>query len=94
MLWSSLGLTLLIAQGEAFPSYLSEAFIKNRNPRLVKKDADCPFAQAHAKRQAPGSIPPFDASQQYVSNQGVHSFVPPSNNDQRGPCMYKSILTE
>lgn len=28
----------------------------------------------------------FDASQQYISNQGEYAFVAPSGDDQRGPC--------
>ena len=44
-------------------------------------------AKEVVKRQAKGVIPPFDAQQQYVSNQGVHAFNPPSGDDQRGPCM-------
>lgn len=28
----------------------------------------------------------FDASAQYVSNQGAHAFNPPGEGDQRGPC--------
>ncbi|ORY14130.1 hypothetical protein BCR34DRAFT_662784 [Clohesyomyces aquaticus] len=43
---------------------------------------NCPLA----KRQLNGVTPPFDAKQQYVSNQGAHKFVAPSGNDQRGPC--------
>jgi len=38
------------------------------------------------ERQFPGAIPPFDAKSQYVSNTGKYAFVPPSGNDQRGPC--------
>ncbi len=45
-------------------------------------------AKEVAKRQAKGVIPPFNAQQQYVSNQGVHAFNPPSGDDQRGPCMF------
>lgn len=64
--------------------------------RLEERKPGCPFAKrvaepeacpyAREKRQAPGVTPPFDASQQYVSNTGDHAFVAPGPNDQRGPC--------
>ncbi|KAI0532539.1 Chloroperoxidase [Xylaria digitata] len=44
--------------------------------------SDCPFS----KRQAAGLTPPFDAKQQYVSNTGNHTFVPPHDSNRRGPC--------
>lgn len=73
----------------AFPALLSEAMIQIRGSneaqaRATGVEGGCPFS----KRQAKGITPPFDAAQQYVSNQGAHAFVPPSGNDQRGPCMF------
>jgi hypothetical protein len=67
---------------------LSEAMIRIRGANEAQArasgiEAGCPFS----KRQAKGITPPFDAAQQYVSNQGEHAFVPPSGIDQRGPCM-------
>lgn len=53
--------------------------------------AGCPFSKE--KRQAPGVTPPFNAEQQYVSNTGAHKFVPPSGNDQRGPCEILPFLS-
>lgn len=74
---------------------------QNEHARLEKRELDgdvakrdatagagCPFAKE--KRQAPGVTPPFDASQQYVSNTGAHAFVAPGPSDQRGPCEYPS----
>ncbi|KAF2100903.1 Cloroperoxidase [Rhizodiscina lignyota] len=51
----------------------------NEREALPEGISDCPFA----KRQLKGVTPPFDAEQQYVSNQGAHAFVAPSGNDQR-----------
>lgn len=80
----------------AFPGVLSDAFLQARAANELKAqnnaiEGGCPFAKREAetgfpKRQLPGVTPPFDAAQQYVSNQGSHAFVPPSGNDQRGPC--------
>ncbi len=69
------------------------------NAKLDQREPGCSFAKreasaeaepgcpyANQKRQAPGVTPPFDASQQYVSNTGSHAFVAPGPNDQRGPC--------
>jgi hypothetical protein len=86
---SSLAILALSAQNvAAFPAMLSEAMIQIRGANEVQAhasgvEAGCPFS----KRQAKGITPPFDAAQQYVSNQGENAFVPPSGNDQRGPCM-------
>jgi hypothetical protein len=70
------------------------------NAKLEQREPGCPFATReasaeaepgcpHAKQkcQAPGVTPPFDASQQYVSNTGSHAFIAPGPNDQRGPCL-------
>ena len=73
-------------------SQVEHAKVENRETGcpFTKRDAEaetepgCPFAKE--KRQAPGVFPPFDASQQYVSNTGAHAFVAPGPNDQRGPC--------
>lgn len=77
-----------IQHAYAFPSQLSEAMIQIRSANEAKARSqaisECPFA----KRQAKGVTPPFDASQQYVSNQGDHAFVAPSGDDQRGPCKF------
>lgn len=72
---------------------------KDANAKLEQREPGCPFAKREAsaeakpgcpyareKRQAPGVTPPFDASQQYVSNTGSHAFKAPSATDQRGPC--------
>lgn len=97
---SSLALLAFSAQHvSAFPAILSEAMIQIRGANEAQArdngvGAGCPYkreanAEAAAcpmKRQAKGIIPPFDAAQQYVSNTGEHAFVPPSGNDQRGPC--------
>ena len=75
-------------------SQVEQAQIETRKPGcpFAKRDPEaeaepgCPFAKE--KRQAPGVTPPFDASQQYVSNTGDHAFVAPGPTDQRGPCMH------
>ncbi|MCJ1449956.1 hypothetical protein MMC28_000284 [Mycoblastus sanguinarius] len=67
----------------AFPSLLSEAFVKARNAEPAQVDSPCPHL---AKRQAPGVTPPFNAAEQYVSNTGQFAFVAPGSGDQRGPC--------
>ena len=54
--------------------------------------AGCPFAAQKQKRQAPGVTPPFDPTLQYVSTSGAHAFVPPSGNDQRGPCKSRVLM--
>ena len=72
--------------------------------RIEKREPGCPFAKrepgaeaglgcpfAQEKRQAPGVTPPFDASQQYVSNTGEHAFVAPGPTDQRGPCTHPFV---
>ena len=90
-------LVLSAYEVSAFPSHLSEAFLQKRNANPAGVDSPCPHmvelakravagGPELAKRQAPGVVPPFDAAEQYVSNQGVHSFVAPGPTDQRGPC--------
>ncbi|KAL6718421.1 hypothetical protein ACLMJK_004510 [Lecanora helva] len=86
MLFSVLSLALAADTALAFPSLLSEAFINKRNAEPAGLDTPCPHMNQMAKRQAPGVTPPFDAEQQYVSNQGEHAFRAPGPNDQRGPC--------
>ena len=70
----------------AFPAVLSDTMINIRSTNEARALASGLDGPAGLKRQAPGVTPPFDAAQQYVSNQGAHAFVPPSGNDQRGPC--------
>ena len=79
-------LILTVDNAFAFPSMLSESFINRRHVEQASADSPCPRINEMAKRQAPGITPPFDASQQYVSNAGAHAFVAPGPNDQRGPC--------
>jgi hypothetical protein len=84
----------------AFPSHLSEAMLQlgKRGEEKVQARAveDCPFAKMKnkVKRQLPGVVPPFDATAQYVSNQGAHAFVAPSGTDQRGPCKFSKPLLQ
>ncbi|KAL9101911.1 MAG: hypothetical protein Q9163_002877 [Psora crenata] len=88
-------------QAWAFPSILSEAMLhfRDADPQAERSqfESQCPYANGKhkaesgptspfTKRQASGIMPPFDASQQYVSNTGAHQFIAPSGNDQRGPC--------
>ena len=70
----------------AFPSMLSEAFILKRNAQPASVDSPCPHLNGLTKRQAPGVTPPFDASEQYMSNTGSYTFVAPGPDDQRGAC--------
>ena len=89
MLTSLVLLALSAYEASAFPARLSEAFLQKRNADPVQVDSPCPHMAKmakFAKRQYPGSTPPFNASLQYVSNQGLHQFVPPGPTDQRGPC--------
>lgn len=73
----SLSLATLAFTGyaAAYPSIL--AHLQERDGSAAPQMAAPEF-----KRQTPG----FDAATQYVSNKGAHAFVPPSGNDQRGPC--------
>ena len=102
MLASFTLLALSAFEVSAFPSYLSEAFLQNRKADPAQVDSPCPHMADLAKRavtespettkrQAPGVVPPFNAAEQYVSNQGVHQFVAPGPTDQRGPCKFSHI---
>ena len=95
MLFSFVLLALSAYNVAGFPSHLSEALVQKRSA----DDSPCPHmvelakravaeGSEHAKRQAPGVVPPFNAADQYVSNQGQHKFVAPGPTDQRGPCKY------
>lgn len=106
LVFSLIVLVLGTTRTSGFPSHLSEVFLQGRKAvtettaehlaaRSIDSESKCPFgkkdvAMGTVKRQLPGLVPPFDATVQYVSNQGAHAFVAPSGNDQRGPC--KSIL--
>jgi Peroxidase, family 2 len=89
-------LALSIQYVTAFPGVISETMIQARTANELKArnnaiEGGCPFAKREAegrlqRRQLAGITPPFDAAQQYVSNQGTHAFVVPSGSDQRGPC--------
>ena len=100
MLASFALLALSVYQVFAFPSHLSDAFLQNRNADPAHIDSPCPHmvelaitkGSEIAKRQAPGTTPPFNAAEQYVSNQGQYEFVAPGPTDQRGPC--KSLPAE
>ena len=98
-------LALSAYQVSGFPSHLSEAFSQKRSGDPVQVDSPCPHMAELAKRgvvkdsqiverQYPGAVPPFNAAEQYVSNQGQHSFVAPGPTDQRGPCKYLRIDVE
>ena len=94
-------LALSAYQVSAFPSHLSEAFLQKRSGDPIQVDSPCPHMAELAKRDAvKGSqiierqVPPFNAAQQYVSNQGLHSFVAPGPTDQRGPCKRLLIKVE
>ena len=84
-------LALSAYEVSAFPSHLSEAFLQKRNVDRAQVDSPCPRMVELAKRQAPGVVPPFNAAEQYVSNQGQHSFIAPGPTDQRGPCKSSCI---
>lgn len=97
MLASIALLALSAYQVSAFPSHLSEVFLQNRDADSAQLVSPCPHAvelakravaegSGVAKRQAPGVVPPFNAAEQYVSNQGQYAFVAPGPTDQRGPC--------
>ena len=99
MLFSFALLALSACNVSGFPSRLSEALIQKRNADPAQVDSPCPHmaelakravaeGSEYAKRQAPGVVPPFNAADQYVSNQGQHKFVAPGPTDQRGPCKY------
>ena len=79
---STLALGLAVHQAAAFPAVLSDVMLKAR----AEAEAKGIHAEPVQKRQLRGVIPPFDAAEQYVSNTGEHAFVPPSGDDQRGPC--------
>ena len=98
-------LALSVYQVSAFPSQLSEALLQKRQADPIQIDSPCPHiaelakraatdGSENAKRQAPGVVPPFNAAEQYVSNQGQHSFVAPGPADQRGPCKCSHIKTD
>lgn len=67
-------------------SSFSPGGANNDEKKSAAAAAGWPFAASKQKRQAPGVTPPFDPKLQYVSTSGAHAFVPPSGNDQRGPC--------
>ena len=98
-------LALSASEVSGFPSHLSEAFLQKRSADPAQVDSPCPHiaelakravaeGSEYAKRQAPGVVPPFNAAEQYVSNQGQHKFVAPGPTDQRGPCKYPCINGE
>ena len=105
MLFSFVLLALLAYNVSGFPSRLSEALIQKRSADQAQVDSPCPHmaeiakrtvaeGSQNIKRQAPGVEPPFNAAEQYVSNQGEHKFVAPGPTDQRGPCKYHRIKFE
>lgn len=105
MLASIALLALSAHQVSAFPSHLSEVFLQNRDADSAQLVSPCPHAfelakraaaegSGVAKRQAPGVVPPFNAAEQYVSNQGQYAFVAPGPTDQRGPCKSSRITAE
>ena len=94
MLSSIVFVALAAGNAFAFPSLLSEAFVRKRNAEPATVDSPCFYMNEMVKRQAPGVTPPFDAATQYVSNQGAHAFVAPGPTDQRGPCQYHLIMDQ
>lgn len=105
MLASFVLLVLPAYQVSAFPSRFSEISLQNRNADPTHIDSPCPRmgevakravveGSEVAKRQAPGVVTPFNATEQYVNNQGQYSFVAPGPTDQRGPCKSSRIKVE
>ena len=105
MLTGFILLALSANKVSGFPSHLSDAFLQKRSADPAQVDSSCPHmvelakravieGSEHAKRQAPGTVPPFNAAEQYVSNQGQYEFVAPGPTDQRGPCKYHRINVE
>ena len=105
MLFSLVLLALSACNVYGFPSRLFEDLIQKRNAEPTQGDSPCPHmaelakrdlaeGSGYAKRQAPGVVPPFNAAEQYVSNQGQYKFVAPGPTDQRGPCKYHRKIFE
>ncbi|KAF8865690.1 Cloroperoxidase [Acephala macrosclerotiorum] len=67
----------------AFLAAAIEYAAKMERDAHAAADIEAAVAKFHASRRAVG----FDASKQYVSNQGEYAFVAPDlSTDQRGPC--------
>lgn len=48
----------------------------------------------HLPKNAPQTNPPFDASAQLVDVTGVHQWIAPGPNDERGPCPGLNVSNE
>lgn len=77
---------LCVSDVAAFPYAAMEVAAKAQRDPSAAQSIEQAVAQ-HANKRAVG----FNAAEQYVSNQGAHAFVPPTNvntpgGDQRGPC--------
>lgn len=80
-------LAFCISEVVAFPAAAIEYAAKAERDPSIQAKIDSAVAAHRVNRRAVG----FNATEQYVSNQGQYAFVPPSNvntvaGDQRGPC--------
>lgn len=96
----ALAATTLLSAVKAFPKFTPEqldTYLANSGKAAEKEiPAGCPFANKQVEKEADSGCPfaknkkrsTFNAQEQYVSNQGIYSFVPPNfeAGDQRGPC--------
>lgn len=76
---------LLAGNAAAFPQYIDKLLDEATLEQVdVRKRAIGDSPQGFGA--LPAVPPPFNAKEQYVSNKGVHAFVPPGPGDHRGPC--------
>lgn len=83
----SLCLATLALQASQVIAFPAQMFDLNVNEEEKRELARISLAvEANTKRDIVSRAPGFNSSQQYVSNQGAHKFVPPGKGDLRGPC--------
>jgi len=74
---------LCISEVAAFPAAVFDLSAKASQDLETRKSLERRFDNFYATR----AQPTFNASAQYVSNQGAHAFVAPDlNTEARGPC--------
>lgn len=81
----------LFAQSNAFPALMTDPNSPLVQEAMAKGLLSRDNIEALVKRQdqgvgAPEVAPIFNASEQYVSNQGQYKYVAPGPTDARGPC--------
>jgi len=70
----------------AFPSRMFDLSMNEKEKRVLAAISEKIESSSKQETRELKRVPGFSASQQYISNTGDHTFVPPGKNDLRGPC--------